>query len=77
MKKNPEAQKLLQKYLDTRPTPPWQAYAYYLLGHLALAENNRKEAFQYFRTGHRIYGNYKPNLQMLLKLREENKKTGH
>ncbi len=75
MKKNQEAQKLLQEYLTTHPTPPWQAYTYYLLGHLALTEEKRKEAFQYFRAGHRIYGNYKPNLQMLLKLREEDKKN--
>jgi tetratricopeptide (TPR) repeat protein len=67
--KNQEAQVVLEEFVKVHPNEAWKAYGYYQLGHLALKHGDRKAAFGYFKKGHHAYGAYKPNLEMLLKLR--------
>jgi tetratricopeptide (TPR) repeat protein len=69
MGKNQEAQTVLTEFVKTHPNKEWRAYGYYQLGHLALRQGDSKAAFDYFKKGHHEYGGYKPNLEMLLKIR--------
>lgn len=69
-----EAKAVFKEFLKSHQNPAWQAYAYYQLGHIALREKNRKQAFADFKAGNKAYGRYKPNLKMILKLRKEYKK---
>jgi tetratricopeptide (TPR) repeat protein len=70
MGKNQEAQAALLEFVKVHPNKEWRAYGYYQLGHLALKAGDRKAAFDYFKKGHHEYGGYKPNLEMLLKMRK-------
>lgn len=70
MGKNQEAQAVLLEFVKVHPNKEWRAYGYYQLGHLALKAGDRKAAFDYFKKGHHEYGPYKPNLEMLLKMRK-------
>jgi tetratricopeptide (TPR) repeat protein len=67
--KTQEAQTVLEQFVKAHPNEAWRAYGYYQLGHLALKRGDRKAAYDYFKKGHHDYGAYKPNLEMLLKLR--------
>ncbi len=58
-----------QDFLDHNPPKAWQAYAHYMLGVLALQEGNRQEAWKQFKAGENAYGDYAPNLKMILKMR--------
>ncbi len=62
-----------EQFLQNQPTPAWQSYAQYMLGQIALKENRRGEAFKHFKAGHHAYGDYQPNLKMILQMRKENK----
>jgi len=64
-----KAEKMFKEYLATKPSPPWQAYTYHHLGLIALEKKKRKEALEYFKTGSSVYGKYKANLRMVLKMR--------
>lgn len=59
------------KYLETKPSPAWQAYTRYRLGLIELHQKNNMEAWSHFKKGHNIYPAYKPNLKMILRLRKE------
>lgn len=67
--KDQAAQTVLEQFVQVHPNPAWQAYGYYQLGQLALKRGDRKAALGYFKKGHHAYGDYKPNLEMYLKLR--------
>ena len=58
-----------QEFLDNKPPKAWQAYAHYMLGILALQEGKRDEAWKHFKAGEDAYGDYAPNLRMILKMR--------
>jgi tetratricopeptide (TPR) repeat protein len=67
--KDQEAQAVLEQFVKVHPNPAWQAYGYYQLGQLALKRGDQKTALDYFKKGAHTYGDYKPNLEMYLKLR--------
>ncbi|MDX1387071.1 MAG: tetratricopeptide repeat protein [bacterium] len=71
MGKRAEAKALFEEFIEKHKNPAWIAYAHYQLGHLALAQKDRKKAFYHFKKGHRTYGAFKPNLKMVLKLRNQ------
>ncbi|HKY62767.1 MAG TPA: tetratricopeptide repeat protein [bacterium] len=58
-----------QEFLDHNPPKAWQAYAHYMLGVLALQDGKREEAWKHFKAGENAYGDYTPNLKMILKMR--------
>ncbi len=60
-----------ETFLKHHRNPAWQAYAHYNLGMMALQAKDRKEAIKQFKAGHKAYGSYKPNLKMILQLRED------
>ena len=65
-----KARESYESYLQTQPSPAWQSYAYYKLGHIALKQKDRKLALQHFKAGYHIYSEYEPNLKMILKMRK-------
>jgi tetratricopeptide (TPR) repeat protein len=67
----PNAKAQFQEFMAHQPSSAWQAYTHYMLGRIALSEGNRSEAFEQFKKGSRVYGDYKPNLQMVLQMRRE------
>lgn len=71
MGKRSQAQALFEEFITKHKNPAWLAYAHYQLGHLALAQKDRKKAFYHFKKGYRTYGDFKPNLKMILKLRKQ------
>lgn len=66
------AQNTFHEFLKHKPAPAWHAYALYNLAHIDLHFNRRKEAFEKFKQGSRIYPEFKGNLQALQKMRKEN-----
>lgn len=60
-----------ETFLKNHDNPAWQAYAHYNLGRIALQKKDRATAIKHFKAGHNAYGAYKPNLNMILKLRKD------
>lgn len=58
-----------EEFLANKPSAAWQAYAHYMLGHIALRNGQREEAFSQFKAGEKAYGKYNANLKMILKMR--------
>lgn len=67
----PKAKEQFLEFQSHQPSPAWMAYSYYMLGQIALKEDKRAEAFELFKKGSRVYGDYKANLKMVLKMRQE------
>ncbi|MFO1463766.1 MAG: tetratricopeptide repeat protein [bacterium] len=63
------AQANFEEFLANKPSPAWQAYAHYMLGHIALRNGQRDVAWKNFKAGENVYGKYAPNLKMILKMR--------
>lgn len=66
-----KAKAAYETFLKNHTNPAWQAYAHYNLGMIALQNHDEKAAMAHFKAGHNTYGHYKPNLNMILKLRKE------
>jgi tetratricopeptide (TPR) repeat protein len=66
----PTAKMWFEQFLSHHPNPAWQAYAHYMLGEIALKQNDRSTAWKHFKEGYRAYDDYKPNLRRLLQMRK-------
>lgn len=64
------AKQSFDEFLANKPSPAWQAYTHYMLGHIALKNGQREEAFSQFKAGEKAYGKYNANLKMILKMRK-------
>lgn len=67
----PLAEKTFAHFLTFKPAPAWHAYTLYNLGHIDLHFKRRKEAFQKFKQGSRIYSKFSGNLKALKKMRQK------
>jgi tetratricopeptide (TPR) repeat protein len=73
MGKLKEAKENLEQFLQSKPTPAWQAYAHYDLGKIALQEGQREVAIEHFTAGYKAYSHESSNLKMILQMRKETK----